>query len=47
MTELTETLIDLSRFKKVLFFTGTSETLLEYIYSYKPYYCHFNFGDLL
>lgn len=47
MTDLTEGLINLDDYKHVIFFTGTSEVLLEYLYSRRPYYCHYNFGDYL
>ena len=55
MTDLTEGLINLNDYKHVIFFTGTSESLLEYLYYQRsekthgqgPYYCHYNFGDYL
>ena len=47
MTDLTEGLINLDDYKHVIFFTGTSEVLLEYLYFWRPYYCHYNFGDYL
>ena len=45
MTLLTEKMLDLSKYKKVIYFTGTSQHLEEYIGNY--YLAHYNFGDFL
>ena len=46
MTVLTEKTLNLGDYKHVVFFTGTSEKLEEYLS--EPYYlAHYNFGDYI
>ena len=46
MTALTENTINLKKYDKVIFFTGTSSKLEEYLQF--PYHlAHYNFGDYL
>ena len=45
MTELSEMKLQISKFRKVIFFTGTSQKLEEYLDDYVL--CHYNFGDYI
>jgi len=46
MTELTTYTLDLDKFKHVVFFTGTSAVLEQYI-GENYYLAHYNFGDYI